>query len=102
MRTPQCNELPGDPSVVTGHLEFARFVSTMPGRFERLGLYLSSVFHTWLTVALSRERRERAPDESLLRASRTARLECSGVERSERAQQVVRRSTAAAQCYTAR
>ena len=33
-----------------------------------------------LTVALSRERRERAPDESLLPESHDRRLECSGVE----------------------
>jgi hypothetical protein len=56
----------------------------------------------WLTVALSRERRERAPDESLLPASRDRRLECSGVKTFEHARPLVRRSPAAAQCYTAR
>jgi hypothetical protein len=28
----------------------------MPGHFERPGLYLSSVFHTWLTTALQPRR----------------------------------------------
>jgi hypothetical protein len=55
-----------------------------------------------ITVALSRERRERAPDESLLPASRDRRLECSGVKTFEHARPLVRRSPAAAQCYTAR
>jgi hypothetical protein len=54
-----------------------------------------------ITVALSRERRERAPDESLPRVLHERRSECSGVKKFEHARPLVRRSTAAAQCYTA-
>ena len=55
-----------------------------------------------ITVALSRERRAQAPDESLQPALRGRRPECSGAEKVEHARRVVRRSPAAAQCYTAR